>query len=132
MKAVYHTIDKKRRQHTFELFGYDFMVDENFKVYLIEANINPCLGVTSAFSSRFIPTLVDNTLRIALDPLYPSPPDYENSKKNVGDILPEIRYELIFDQRMEAAGLDALYNGKEQEVICNIKVYMYSRSRRRM
>jgi len=31
------------------------MIDKNFNVYLIEANINPCLGVTSNFSAQFIP-----------------------------------------------------------------------------
>jgi len=35
MKSVWHSIDKNKRENTFELFGYDFMVDENFKVYLI-------------------------------------------------------------------------------------------------
>ena len=63
MKSVYSTIDKYKRHHTFELFGYDFMIDENFQVFLIEANINPCLGVTSNFSSRFIPKLVENVIR---------------------------------------------------------------------
>jgi tubulin--tyrosine ligase len=29
--------------HTFEIYGFDFMLDENFKVYLIEVNTNPCL-----------------------------------------------------------------------------------------
>ena len=27
----------------FEIFGLDFLIDENFKVWLIEANTNPCL-----------------------------------------------------------------------------------------
>lgn len=30
----------------FEIFGYDFMLDENLKVYLIEVNTNPCLDTT--------------------------------------------------------------------------------------
>eukprot|EP01022_Parablepharisma_sp_SALTPOND_P025273 TRINITY_DN583_c0_g2_i1.p1 TRINITY_DN583_c0_g2~~TRINITY_DN583_c0_g2_i1.p1 ORF type:complete len:933 (+),score=109.88 TRINITY_DN583_c0_g2_i1:11362-14160(+) len=108
IKSVYPFIDKKRRLHTFELFGYDFMIDEALKVYLIEANINPCLSVTSSFSSRFIPALVDNTLRIAIDPLFPPPPEFA-SKKGAGEVLPEIKYELIFDQRVDGAELDRLY-----------------------
>ena len=118
MQAVYAVIDKKRRHHTFELFGYDFMVDEQLKLYLIEANINPCLGVTSALSARFIPTLLDNTFRIALDPLFPPPIDFALSKKTVGDILPEIRYELIFDQMIEHQALTELYRGREAGLAC--------------
>lgn len=52
-RSVYGKIDPSRLHNTFEvwilvcfifqLFGYDFMLDENFKLYLIEVNTNPCL-----------------------------------------------------------------------------------------
>jgi hypothetical protein len=129
MRSVYHSIDKRRRLHTFELFGYDFMLDDEAKVYLIEANINPCLGVTSSFSSRFIPMLVDSTLRLALDPLFPPPPDFAASKKNTADFLPELNYELIFDQHIEAPVLDPLYQGHELPVLCMVLEAMCSRER---
>jgi D-alanine-D-alanine ligase-like ATP-grasp enzyme len=29
----------------FELFGFDFMVDEDFRTWLIEVNTNPYLGM---------------------------------------------------------------------------------------
>ena len=76
MRSVCSTIDKNKRLHTFELFGYDFMIDQNFKVYLIEANINPCLGVTSSLSAQFIPTLIENVFKIAIDPLFQPPDDF--------------------------------------------------------
>lgn len=31
------------RKNTFEFFGYDFMVDENLKVWLIEVNSSPSM-----------------------------------------------------------------------------------------
>lgn len=40
---MYGKIDPKRRVNTFEIYGYDFMFDDEFKVYLIEVNTNPCL-----------------------------------------------------------------------------------------
>lgn len=33
----------KRYEHNFELFGLDFMIDEDLNVNLIEVNTNPCL-----------------------------------------------------------------------------------------
>lgn len=42
-RAVHTKVDPYMRQNTFEILGYDFMIDEDFKVYLIEVNTNPCL-----------------------------------------------------------------------------------------
>ena len=33
----------------FELFGYDFMIDEDFRVWLIEVNTNTFIATTNAF-----------------------------------------------------------------------------------
>jgi tubulin--tyrosine ligase len=43
VRAVYSRLDPKDHIHNFELFGYDFMIDEDFNVWLIEVNTNPCL-----------------------------------------------------------------------------------------
>ncbi len=36
-------IDPNKRAQCFEIFGYDFMLDHDFKVQLIEVNTNPCI-----------------------------------------------------------------------------------------
>jgi D-alanine-D-alanine ligase-like ATP-grasp enzyme len=43
MRATSLNIDSKQRDHCFEIYGYDFMMDTDFKLYLIEVNTNPCL-----------------------------------------------------------------------------------------
>eukprot|EP01022_Parablepharisma_sp_SALTPOND_P029652 TRINITY_DN742_c1_g1_i13.p2 TRINITY_DN742_c1_g1~~TRINITY_DN742_c1_g1_i13.p2 ORF type:complete len:1190 (+),score=82.88 TRINITY_DN742_c1_g1_i13:407-3976(+) len=124
--AVYYRIDPKRRLHTFELLGYDFMIDEEYNVYLIEANVNPCLGTTSKFSSKFITCLVENTLIMALDPLFP-PPEGFVFKRTGHEILPELLYEQVFDQRTDGIELEKLYpNKKKEEENCDQHAIFYS------
>ena len=40
-RSVYGKIDPYRRVNSFEIYGFDFMIDRDFKVYLIECNTNP-------------------------------------------------------------------------------------------
>ena len=56
------------------------MFDENFKPYLIEVNTNPCLELASPLQSRLVPMMLDNSLRLVVDPLFP-PPDIQSAQK---------------------------------------------------
>jgi len=67
------------QHHTFEIFGFDFMLDEDFKVYLIEVNTNPCLETSAPILQKLITDMVDSAFRVAIDPLYPPP----NMKKRM-------------------------------------------------
>ena len=72
IKATASKIDPSRIENCFEVLGYDFMIDENFRVYLIEANTNPSLTYKHGTSvlAYLIPEMLDNSIRIALDPIY--------------------------------------------------------------
>lgn len=41
--SSYCMIDRQTNKHGFELFGLDFIVDTDFKPWLLEVNTNPCL-----------------------------------------------------------------------------------------
>lgn len=69
-KAVYGKIDPFWRINSFEIYGFDFMIDDSFKVYLIECNTNPCLELPCPLLSWVISELLDNSFWIAIDPLY--------------------------------------------------------------
>jgi D-alanine-D-alanine ligase-like ATP-grasp enzyme len=60
--AVFQKIDPNRRLNCFEIYGYDFMIDEDLNVWLIEVNTNPCLETSSIHLARIIPNLIDNAL----------------------------------------------------------------------
>jgi tubulin--tyrosine ligase len=69
-RAVYNKVDPMRNQNGFEVFGYDFMILQDFKVVLIEVNTNPSLEICCPLLARIIPELLDNSFRIALDSIY--------------------------------------------------------------
>ena len=65
---------RQMEHNTFEIYGFDFMLDSEFKVYLIEVNTNPCLETSGCpLLGKLIPDLVDSGLRMTVDPLYPPP-----------------------------------------------------------
>ena len=67
--SVRTKLNKNSRRFCFEIFGYDFMIDENFKVYLIEVNTNPSLEICSPLLARIVPELLDNSFRLTIDPI---------------------------------------------------------------
>ena len=80
IKAVFRKIDPTRKQWSFEIFGYDFMLDEDFSLSLIEVNTNPWLDQPCPLLARMIPHMLENSLWIALDPIFPFP-DHEGNHK---------------------------------------------------
>ena len=63
IKAVSRKLDPHRRHNTFEIFGYDFMIDEDLMPWLIEVNTNPCLELSAPYLARLIPTMIENAMK---------------------------------------------------------------------
>ncbi len=63
IKAVSRKIDPNRRHCSFEIFGYDFMIDEDLHPWLIEVNTNPCLELSSPYLARLIPAMIENAVK---------------------------------------------------------------------
>lgn len=63
MKAVSRKVDPNRLNNTFEIFGYDFMIDEDCNPWMIEVNTNPCFELSSPYLARLIPAMVENALK---------------------------------------------------------------------
>ena len=57
----------------FELFGYDFIMDEDFNWWLIEVNTNPCLEESSLLLKYYLRRMVDDMLKIVIDREFPKP-----------------------------------------------------------
>ena len=82
VKATYASLDTHRKEHNFELFGMDFMIDSNLQPWLIEINTNPCLETSCPILSNIIPELLEQTLNISLDTIFPPPNEWPPGKKS--------------------------------------------------
>ena len=88
------------------------MIDNEMQAWLIEINTNPCLELSSGLLSRIIPALLDNTLRIAVDPIFGSC-NWNKSKQLLqGNSLFNNKYELIFDEVLERSNYNSELNPK--------------------
>ncbi|XP_076451804.1 uncharacterized protein LOC143287581 isoform X3 [Babylonia areolata] len=59
----------------FDLYGLDFMIDTDMKVWLIEVNVNPALHINCDALKEVIPGVVEETLHLSIEA-------FEKSRKN--------------------------------------------------
>ena len=57
----------KQRYNSHELYGYDFMIDEEFNVYLIEVNASPALDYSTKITERAVKDMVKDLIKIVID-----------------------------------------------------------------
>lgn len=57
-EATRASINPKHRKNCFQLFGYDFMLDQQGRLWLIEVNCNPCLEESSELLRELVPRLI--------------------------------------------------------------------------
>ena len=109
--ASFAKVNADNCEFSFEILGYDFMMDGNGKVWLIEVNTNPCLEMSSPLLARVIPAMLDNAFRIAVDPYFPDHSFTGSSSTRrlpvslTGELIPENRFELLFHSQIEGQHL---------------------------
>lgn len=108
-RACHGKLDPKKRLHCMEVFGLDFMIDDEFRPYLIEVNTNPCLELSCPLLARLIPQMLENGLKIGMDSVFIPPEGYSSKKGFIGDACPENRYSLVYDSRHDGPQLDKLF-----------------------
>lgn len=66
-------INLGNKKKAFEIFGFDFMMDAHFGVWLIEVNSNPSITTPCQMLKSYVSRMLDDALKLTLDPLFPSP-----------------------------------------------------------
>jgi len=88
-KSVFSTrkkLNPENRKFTFELFGYDFIIDSDFNVWLIEVNTNPCLEESSALLKCLLPRMIDDMLKLTVDVVFPPLASYQSGLKKYNPV----------------------------------------------
>ena len=65
-----NTMNPSKRRNCFELFGFDFMIDEDFRVWLLEVNTNPYIGIHNKGMMNILPEMFSDLFKIVLDPIF--------------------------------------------------------------
>ena len=57
-QAVKNKINSQSRKNCFEIYGYDFISDQDLKMWLIEVNTNPCIEESSQLLCKLMPRMI--------------------------------------------------------------------------
>lgn len=75
LNSVLNKLNPNSRTGCFEIFGFDFIVDSEFSVWLIECNTNPCIELSSPLLERIIPDMLSEAFEITV-------PEFKTSGKS--------------------------------------------------
>ena len=85
MQAVRKKLNPESQNYHFEIFGYDFIIDEAFRTWLIEINTNPCLEESSTLLKMLLPRMVDDALKLTIDQLFPKKCKNDTIETNISN-----------------------------------------------
>jgi len=95
LKAVQTVMNSD--QHSFELYGYDLLIDQDLKAWLIEVNASPSLSATTPDDRAMKTQVVHEALALAC------PEDWGDISTRFSKHLPHRlgSFDLLFDEREE-------------------------------
>ncbi|EAR91279.1 tubulin-tyrosine ligase family protein (macronuclear) [Tetrahymena thermophila SB210] len=67
LQSVRNKLNMNQRPNCFEIFGYDFIIDELFNVWIIEVNTNPCIEESSPILKILLPRMLDDAFKLTID-----------------------------------------------------------------
>ena len=99
-------------RHSAELFGFDFMIDSDYRVWLIEVNTNPFLGTQNQWHGKLVSDMIEGFTQLVIDPMFPPP------KNNPSEINVELvqDWKLLYSKKTGFLESTLLPNSKRLEL----------------
>lgn len=72
-KSIENIINAEKNAVSFQLLGFDFIVDDKFKVFLLEINTNPGMTynpIEQPFKEFLFPRLIEELFQLTIDQYY--------------------------------------------------------------
>lgn len=88
-------MNRNNIENCFEMLGYDFILDEDFRIWLLEVNQNPGLDTTCPHLNILFPRLIHDTFRLFV---YPYTTHKDHLKDDMSFLLDQTDYELIYGE----------------------------------
>lgn len=85
--SVRWKMNPNRRKGVFELFGFDFLLDEDFRVWLIEINTNPYLGTPNKAMEVLVPKMIDDLFKLTVDQVVKPKNETRSSEPNGFELI---------------------------------------------
>ena len=113
-QSVKNKINGLNHNYTFEIYGFDFMLDNKFNPFLIEVNLNPGLEESSPLIKMLVPRMLDDALRLTVDKEFNTIYNFKGVEKKSGDS------NLVYESPFPVNG----YNNKENmfKFICDLNL----------
>lgn len=71
LTSVKRKLNPNNREFCFEIFGFDFIVDSDGRIWLIECNTNPCIELSSPLLEKLIPKMISDAFSLTVDVIFP-------------------------------------------------------------
>ena len=113
-QSVKNKINGLNRNYTFEIYGFDFMLDNKFNPFLIEVNLNPGLEESSPLIKMLVPRMLDDALRLTVDKEFNTIYNFKGVEKKSFDD------DLVYESPFPVNG----YSNKENmfKFICDLNL----------
>lgn len=82
IECCHKKLSQFSRKLSFEIFGFDFMIDEQLNTWLIEANTNPSITTPGTLLKKLVPRMLNDAFKLTLDEIFPIKEDMKEAGGN--------------------------------------------------